>query len=67
MTISPVVGIVVSAVAALLSFVAISAAQLTTLFGDANATKITVTAALLGGAINAVNVVLHMIPAPKGT
>jgi len=62
MTISPKVGIWISVIAALLSFIAISTAQLTTLFDAATANHITAWAAFLGGAINAVNAVLHMIP-----
>jgi hypothetical protein len=66
MTLSPKWGIWISAIAALLAFVAISTAQLTTLFDAHVAGLITAWAGFLGGAINAVNVVLHMIPSQSG-
>lgn len=66
MTIDPRIGMWVSIVAALLSFIAVSTAQLTTIFDAHIANQITAVAAFVGGGINAVNAILHMIPSPPG-
>lgn len=66
MTIDPRIGMWVSIAAALLSFLAASTATLTDIFDPTTAKAVVGWAAFLGGGINAVNAVLHMIPSQTG-
>ena len=66
MTISPKVGIWVSIISALLMFLAGAGAELTTIFSPPVANEIVAVSVFFGGAINAVNAVLHMIPSQNG-
>lgn len=66
MTIDPRIGMWISIVAALLAFLGASTAELTTIFDAQTAQKIVAVCAFLGGGINAVNAVLHMIPSVSG-
>ena len=62
MTISPRWGIWISLITALLMFVAGASTQLTDIFSADVAHKIVSVCILFGGAISAVNAVLHSIP-----
>ena len=62
MTIDPRIGMWISIVAAALAFIGASTAELTTLFDATTAQKIVAACAFIGGGINAINAVLHMIP-----
>lgn len=62
MTIDPRIGLWLSLVAAVLSFLVGASATMTDLFGADHAKTIIGVTVLLNGVINAVNAVLHAIP-----
>ena len=66
MTMDPRIGMWLSAICAVLIFVAGSTAALTDLFDPITAKKIVAASAFAGGIVSAVNAVLHAIPSVAG-
>lgn len=66
MTVDPRIGMWISIVASVLSFIGASTAELTNIFDPHTANVIVGVAAFAGGIINAVNAVLHAIPSQSG-
>jgi hypothetical protein len=66
MTIDPRIGMWLSIGLALIGFIAGAGSQLTTIFGEHTTNIILAVSALVLGAGNAINAVLHMIPSIPG-
>ena len=66
MTIDPRVGMYLSIVCAVLSFLVGAGATFTDLFGPETAKQIIGVVVILNGVINSVNAVLHAIPSKPG-